>query len=57
LNPERRASEQGGQIDPQPLVVQNIGVLIGSPSLIAGKLPLTFGGKLAVIFRHEWLAS
>jgi hypothetical protein len=28
-----------GQLDPQPLAAQSVGVLIGSPSLIAGKLP------------------
>ena len=28
-----------GQLDPQSLVVQSIGALIGSPSSIAGKLP------------------
>jgi hypothetical protein len=31
-------AEQGGQLDPQPLAVQSVGVLIGSPSLIAGEL-------------------
>ena len=32
-------AERGGQLDPQSLVAQSVGVLIGSPSLIAGKLP------------------
>ncbi|MDB5348114.1 MAG: hypothetical protein JWP89_6491 [Schlesneria sp.] len=32
-------AEPVGQLDPQSLAVQSIGVLIGSPSLIAGKLP------------------
>jgi hypothetical protein len=36
-------AERGGQLDPQSLAVQSIGVLIGSPLLIAGKLPGTFG--------------
>jgi len=30
---------EGGQLDPQSLVVQSVGVLIGSPLSIAGKLP------------------
>jgi hypothetical protein len=34
-----------GQLDPQSLAVQSVGVLIGSPSLIAGKLPLALGVK------------
>jgi len=37
-------AERGGQLDPQSLMVQSVGVLIGRPSLIAGKLPLAFGG-------------
>jgi hypothetical protein len=40
-------AEQSGQLDPQSLVVQSVGVLIGSPSFIAGKLPWSFGGKAA----------
>jgi len=32
-------AERGGQLDPQPPVAQSVGVLIGSPSCIAGKLP------------------
>ena len=36
-------AERVGQLDPQSLAVQSVGVLIGSPPLIAGKLPLTFG--------------
>jgi hypothetical protein len=32
-------AERGGQLDPQSLVVQRVGVLIGSPPFIAGKLP------------------
>lgn len=32
-------AERGGQLAPQALVVQSVGVLIGSPSFIAGKLP------------------
>ncbi len=31
------------QLDPQPLAVQSVGVLIGSPLFIPGKLPLSFG--------------
>jgi hypothetical protein len=38
-------AEQSGQLDPQSLVAQSVGVLIGSPLLIAGKLPWL--GKLA----------
>jgi len=34
-------AEQGGQLDPQSLAVQSVGVSIGSPSFIAGKLPRT----------------
>ena len=33
------AAEPDGQVDQQSLVVQSVGVLIGSPSFIAGKLP------------------
>jgi len=29
-----------GQLAPQSLVVQSVGVLIGSPTFIAGKLPV-----------------
>jgi hypothetical protein len=32
-------AEQAGQLDPQSLALQSVGVLIGSPSLFAGKLP------------------
>ena len=32
-------AERGGQLDTQSLVVQSVGVLFGSPSSIAGKLP------------------
>jgi hypothetical protein len=32
-------AERGGQLDPQSLATQSVGVLIESPSLIAGKLP------------------
>jgi hypothetical protein len=39
-------AERGGQLDPQPVVVQSGGVLIGCPSLIAGKLPGTFGQSI-----------
>ncbi|MBS0206716.1 MAG: hypothetical protein JSS49_27885 [Planctomycetes bacterium] len=35
-------AERCGQLDPQSLAVQSVDVLIGSPSLIAGKLPLSF---------------
>jgi hypothetical protein len=35
---------QVGQLDPQSLAVQSVGVLIGSPLFIADKLPGTFGG-------------
>ncbi|MFO1044291.1 MAG: hypothetical protein U0941_21105 [Planctomycetaceae bacterium] len=37
-----KRAERGGQLDPQSLVVQSIRVLIGSPPLIAGKLPWSF---------------
>jgi hypothetical protein len=37
-------AERDGQLDPQSLAAQSVGVLIGRPSLIAGKLPLAFGG-------------
>ena len=36
-------AERGGQLAPQSLAVQSVGVLIGSPSFIAGKLPWSFG--------------
>ncbi len=36
-------AERSGQLDPQPLAVHSVGVLIRSLSFIAGKLPLTFG--------------
>ena len=39
-------AEQGGQLDPQSPVAQSVGVLLGSPLLIAGKLPCTFGRAL-----------
>jgi hypothetical protein len=39
-------AERGGQLDPQPPVVQSVGVLIGSLSFIAGKLPRTFGWEV-----------
>ena len=32
-------AERVGQLDPQSLMVQSVGVLIGSPPLIAGKFP------------------
>jgi len=32
-------AEQVGQLDPQSLAVQSVGVLIGSSSFIAAKLP------------------
>jgi hypothetical protein len=32
-------AERGGQLDPQSLAVQIVGVLIESPLCIAGKLP------------------
>jgi hypothetical protein len=38
------AAERDGQLDPQSLAVQSIGVLIGRALLIAGKLPWSFGG-------------
>ena len=43
-------AERGGQLDPQSLVVQSGGVLIGSRLLIAGKLlfaTLLFGCYMA----------
>lgn len=36
-------AERGGQLDPQSVAVQSIGVLIGSPSSIAGELLRSFG--------------
>ncbi len=33
-------AERAGQLDPQSLAVQSVGVFVGSPSSIAGKLPL-----------------
>ena len=36
---DSQRAEPAGQLDPQSLVVQSIGVLIGGPSFIAGKLP------------------
>ena len=38
------SAERNGQLDPQSLAVHSVGVLIGSPSFLAGKLPWTFGG-------------
>ena len=32
-------AELAGQLDPQSLAIQSVGVLIGSPKFIAGKLP------------------
>ncbi len=42
-NPARFSAERSGQLDPQSLAVQSIGVLIGIPAFIAGKLPESFG--------------
>jgi hypothetical protein len=36
-------AERGGQLDPQSLAAQSVGVLIGSPLFVAGKLPWSFG--------------
>lgn len=41
-------AERGGQLDPQSPVAQGLNVLIGSPSLIAGKLPWAFGDRRIV---------
>jgi hypothetical protein len=43
------SAERGGQLDPQSLVVQSIGVLIGSPLFIAGKLPWSFGSGRCIM--------
>ena len=34
-----KTAEPVGQLDPQPVVAQSVGVSIGGPSFIAGKLP------------------
>jgi TPR repeat protein len=39
MRPHATLAEQHGQLDPQSLAVQSVGVLIGSPSFLAGKLP------------------
>ena len=41
----RERAEQVGQLDPQSAAAQTIRVLIGSPSFIAGKLPLAFASQ------------
>jgi hypothetical protein len=46
-------AERNGQLDPQSLVAQSVGVLIGSPSFIEGKLPWTFGGKMLYATRDQ----
>ncbi|MFO1041859.1 MAG: hypothetical protein U0941_08740 [Planctomycetaceae bacterium] len=38
-------AERGGQLDPQSMAVQSVGVLIGCPSFIAGKLPWSLFDK------------
>jgi hypothetical protein len=38
-------AERGGELDPHSFAVQCVGVLIGSPSSIAGKLPWSLGGS------------
>jgi hypothetical protein len=35
-------AEPDGELDPQSVAFQSVGVLIGSPSLIAGRLSLSF---------------
>jgi hypothetical protein len=38
-------AEPDGQLDPQSLAVQSVGMLIGRPFSIAGKLPFSFGRR------------
>jgi hypothetical protein len=45
IHQREAVAEPLGQLDPQPVAVQSVGVLIGSLSLIAGKLPWSFGGR------------
>ena len=45
MSPVTIIAEPVGQLDPQSLAAQSVGVLISSPSSIAGKLPFTFGGE------------
>jgi hypothetical protein len=40
-----RAAERSGELDPQSAAILSIGELFGSPSFIAGNLPLSFGGR------------
>jgi len=40
------AAERDGELDPQSLVVQSVGVLIGRPLFIAGKVALAFGTSI-----------
>jgi hypothetical protein len=49
-------AEAGGQLDPQPLVVQSVGVLIGSPSSIVGKLPGSAEKKQKIQFGFDSVA-
>jgi len=46
-NAQNRDAEPVGQLDPQSLVAQSVGVLVGSPLLIAGKLPWSFAGVIS----------
>lgn len=39
-------AERDGQLDPQSLAAQSVGLLIGRPSSFAGKLRLSFGDRM-----------